>query len=89
VDGTFNENREEFKVIYDELMYKNDEYFVLGDFEAYRKAQSETQSRYQDSAKWAESMLINIACSGYFSSDRTVQEYVRDIWHIGTMKKRD
>ncbi len=82
VDGSLHPNRDEFRIIYDELIYKNDEYFVLADFEAYCKAQEEVQRRYQDRHAWAKSCLINIAKSGYFSSDRTIKNYVEDIWHI-------
>lgn len=77
---------EEFKVIYEELMFKNDEYFVLKDFEAYRLAQEEVQRRYADKKGWARTMLVNIANSGFFSSDRTVQEYSDEIWEIRPLK---
>ncbi len=82
IDGTLCDNKNEFKIIYDELIYKNDEYFVLGDFEAYRLAQEEIQRRYKNKNEWAKSCLVNIAKSGYFSSDRTIANYIDDIWHI-------
>ncbi len=82
VDGSLHPNKNEFKIIYDELMYKNDEYFVLGDFDAYCRAQEEVQRKYANKNEWAKSALINIAKSGYFSSDRTIANYVDDIWHI-------
>lgn len=82
VDGSLHENKDEFRLIYDELLYKNDEYFVLADFKSYCKAMVEVQSRYKDKSNWAKSCLVNIAKSGYFSSDRTIQNYVDDIWHI-------
>ncbi len=81
IDGSLSPNKDEFKIIYDELLYKNDEYFVLADFKAYCKAQEEIQARYQNKEQWAKSCLINIAKSGYFSSDRTIKEYTDDIWH--------
>ncbi len=82
IDGSIHPNKNEFKIIYDELMYKNDEYFVLGDFNAYCEAQEEVQRRYKNKNEWAKSCLVNIAKSGYFSSDRTIADYVEEIWHI-------
>ena len=86
MDGTFHENREEFRVIFEELMNKNDEYFLLADFESYANAQSHVVELYQDRAKWARICLVNIAKSGFFSSDRTIEQYVEDIWHLDKVK---
>ena len=61
---------------------KGDEYFVLKDFDAYRKAQEEVDKAYRDRRGWAQKCLINIATSGIFCSDRSVQDYDRNIWHI-------
>lgn len=77
---------EQFRNIYNELFYKNDEYLVLKDFWAYAKAQEEICARYNDKAGWAKSCILNIANSGYFSSDRTIEEYVRDIWHLNKIE---
>lgn len=82
IDGTWSSNKEEFKIIYDELMFKNDEYLLLADFEAYKDIQSRIRKYYADRHLWAKMCLVNIAKSGYFSSDRTIDEYVRDIWHL-------
>ena len=82
IDGTWSQNKDEFKLIYDELMFKNDEYLLLADFDEYEKAQANIRKRYEDRSGWARMCLLNIAQSGYFSSDRTIEEYVRDIWHI-------
>ena len=82
LDGTWSENREDFRIIYDEILFKNDEYFVLADFDAYVKAQKEMAERYQHRYTWARSCLINIAQSCYFSSDRTIKEYAEEIWNI-------
>ena len=82
IDGSLHPNRDEFKLIYEELIYKNDEYFLLADFRAYDKAMQEVQRRYQDRKGWARTCLVNIAKSGYFSSDRTIQEYADQIWDI-------
>ena len=76
----------DFHIIYDEIKTKNDEYFLLADFDAYVKAQDEIERRYLDRSAWAKSCLINIAQSGYFSSDRTIEEYVNDIWKVKPLK---
>lgn len=81
-DGTFSEEKEDFRLVYNELMFKNDEYLLLPDFEAYAAAQKNIEKRYQDRSSWAKMCLINVAQSGYFSSDRTIQQYADDIWHI-------
>ena len=67
-------------------MNKNDEYFLLADFESYANAQRHVVELYQDRAKWARICLVNIAKSGFFSSDRTIEQYVEDIWHIKKCK---
>lgn len=82
VDGTFSPSREEFKMIFDELMSRNDEYFLLADFQSYVAAQERICALYQNRQKWARMCLVNIAKSGHFSSDRTIEDYVRDIWHL-------
>lgn len=88
-DGTWNANLDEFRMIFDELMYKNDEYLLLADFDSYVKAQEEIQRRYQDAAGWARSCLVNIAKSGYFTSDRTIQQYADEIWNIRPVRIDD
>jgi len=87
VDGTFHSSREEFRMIFDELMNRNDEYFLFADFEYYLKAQEEIDKLYQDRQKWSKMCLINIAKSGFFSSDRTIEDYVNDIWHLDRVKR--
>ena len=82
INGTWSNHHDDFRVIFDELLMKNDEYFVLADFDAYVKAQDEIERRYLDRSGWARSCLINIAKSGYFSSDRTIEEYASEIWDI-------
>ncbi len=86
MDGTFIDNREEFRVIFEELMNKNDEYFVLADYESYCQTQRKVRDLYQDRNRWARACLVNIAKSGFFSSDRTIQQYVDDIWHLEKLK---
>ncbi len=82
VDGTFEENRDCFRMIFDEIMYRNDEYFSLKDFYSYIDATFQTEEHYKNPLKWAKSALINIAHAGYFSSDRTIEQYVQDIWKL-------
>lgn len=86
LDGSWSEDREEFRAIYDELMYRNDEYLLLADFASYTEAQEEVERRYLDQKGWCRSMLINIAKSGYFSSDRTIKQYAEEIWDIHPVK---
>ncbi len=88
VDGTYApDNKDLFKEIYDSLMYgvegnRADQYYVLKDFAGYAKAQDDIDAAYRDSKGWAKKMLINIANSGKFSSDRTIKEYADEIWNI-------
>jgi len=82
MDGTFSQNIDEFKTIHDELMFRNDEYFLLADFREYVAAQEEVARRYMNKEYWARMCLVNIAQSGFFSSDRTIQEYADEIWKI-------
>lgn len=82
INGYWTGDEYEFRNIYDEIMTKNDEFFVLADFEAYVQAQEEISRRYLDRRAWAKSCLVNIARSGYFSSDRTIEEYANDIWNL-------
>ena len=72
----------DFRMLYEALLDRNDEYFVLKDFEPYCAAQKEIQRRYSDTKGWLHSSTVNIAHSGFFSSDRTIKEYAHDIWHI-------
>mgnify|MGYP003310375560 CR=1 FL=1 len=81
IDGTWKEGSY-FYNIFNEIMTKNDEFFILYDFESYREAQLKIQELYSDKTKWNTMCLMNVAKSGYFSSDRTIEEYVRDIWNL-------
>ena len=82
VDGTWNKNPDDFKTIYDDLLYRNDEYFLLEDYRSYCEAQHKISEMYQDRDEWIRKCLVNIATSGFFSSDRTIEDYNRDIWHL-------
>lgn len=86
VDGTFADDYEKFRMIFNEVMYHNDEYFILADFHNYDQARFETEKLYSNKLRWAKMCLINIANSGYFSSDRTIEEYNRDIWNMSKIK---
>lgn len=82
LDGTFSSVQDDFIDIYNDLIIRNDEYFVLADFAAYVKAHEHINALYSDRSAWARLCLLNIAKSAYFSSDRTILDYVRDVWHI-------
>lgn len=92
IDGTYNvDGMEIFREIYDSLMYgvegnKADQYYVLKDFAPYAKAQDAVDKAYRDKKGWAKKALINIATSGKFSSDRTIQQYADEIWNIKNTK---
>jgi starch phosphorylase len=73
-------------MIFDEVLNHGDQYFILADFDAYCEACDEADAYYSDKAKWAHACICNIAMSGYFSSDRTVEQYNKDIWHLSKFK---
>lgn len=81
INGFFQFSGQSYWNVYDALIQQNDEYFVLKDFASYMDAWSKLCALYDDSTLWQQKALVNIAKSGYFSSDRTIIEYVRDIWH--------
>ncbi|MGX1192433.1 glycogen/starch/alpha-glucan phosphorylase [Metabacillus sp. SLBN-84] len=81
-NGFFPDTEDEFEAIKDSLLYENDQYFVLRDFASYVDAQDQLEKAYQNQDKWLEKALLNIAHSGYFSSDRTIHEYADGIWDI-------
>ena len=87
INGTFSSDTEMFRDIYNSLLDKRnmprpDQYFILGDFRSYAEAQKRVEDAYKDEKRWAKMALLNTACSGKFTSDRTIQEYVDDIWHL-------
>ena len=77
---------DKFTIIFDEIMNKHDEYFILADFDAYVKAQEKIQELYQDKMHWNKMCLMNIANSGFFTSDRTIKSYAEEIWHLEKVK---
>ena len=88
VNGYYSpKNPELFREIYDSLLNTNssdraDTYFILKDFRSYAEAQEKVDKAYRDRAWWTKAAMLNVACSGKFTSDRTIQEYVDDIWHL-------
>lgn len=80
--GEFGLHNIEFKDIYYNILYHNDPYFVLKDFESYLEAHELAERAYRDRLTWLNMSVTNIAYSGKFSSDRTIQEYATDIWKI-------
>ncbi|MGL4372363.1 MAG: glycogen/starch/alpha-glucan phosphorylase, partial [Turicibacter sp.] len=81
VNGFLTPDTEEFRDIFNAVTHHGDEYFVLKDFDAYVRAQEIANQTYKNKDKWLEMAIINIARSGKFSSDRTIEEYRTDIWH--------
>ena len=92
VDGTYaNGNSEMYRDLYNSLLVKKgsdraDMYFILKDFRAYAEAQEKVEEAYRDKERWAKMALLNTACCGKFSSDRTIREYVEDIWKLDEVK---
>jgi len=87
INGTYSRDTELFRHLYNSLLNKlstskADTYFILKDFRSYAEAQRKVGIAYQDEAAWAESAILNVACSGKFTSDRTIQQYVDEIWHL-------
>ena len=88
INGFYMPNDPEmFRDLYNSLLNtqstaKADTYFILKDFKSYAEAQKRVEAAYRDEKGWARSAMINVARSGKFTSDRTIQEYVDDIWHL-------
>lgn len=92
VNGYYSpENPELFREIYNSLLDSNggeraDQYFILKDFRSYEAAQKRVEEAYKDQARWAKSAILNVASSGKFTSDRTIEEYAKEIWHLDKVK---
>ena len=88
INGFYAPNDPEmFREIYNSLLntYNSDRadtYFILKDFRPYAEAQKKVEEAYKDEKGWARSAILNTACSGKFTSDRTIQQYVDEIWHL-------
>ncbi|POP32609.1 glycogen/starch/alpha-glucan phosphorylase [Lactonifactor longoviformis] len=95
INGTFSpKDPERFRDLYNSLLNtkssdKPDTYFTLADFKSYAKAQEQVEAAYRDQRGWAKSAILNTASSGKFSSDRTIQEYVDEIWHLDKVVVED
>ncbi|MCR4790965.1 MAG: glycogen/starch/alpha-glucan phosphorylase [Treponemataceae bacterium] len=90
-DGTYDPSYQIFRELHDSLVYgiegnRADIYYVLADFDSYCQAQEKSSKEFADRKTWARKAILNIASSGKFSSDRTIEEYVRDIWHINKVR---
>ncbi len=81
IDGTYSEDKELFRPLYDTLV-KNDVYFTLKDFDSYAEAQKRVNVAYKDKVAWAQMAMLNTACAGKFSSDRTIEQYAQEIWKL-------
>ncbi len=88
INGTYSpQDPELFRPLYNSLLNtqssaKADTYFILKDFKAYAEAQHRIEEAYKDEAGWAKKAILNVACSGKFTSDRTIKQYVDEIWHL-------
>ena len=88
INGTFAPGDPElFRPLYNSLLNtqctaKADTYFILKDFKSYAEAQKRVEAAYRDEDNWAKSAILNVSCSGKFTSDRTIQQYVDEIWHL-------
>ncbi len=88
INGFYSpEDPELFRELYNSLLNtassdKADTYFILKDFRSYAEAQKRIEEKYKDEKGWARSVILNTACSGKFTSDRTIEEYVQDIWKL-------
>ena len=87
INGEYSRNTELFRDIYDSLLNtkssdRADTYFILADFKPYAEAQKKVEEAYRDQKRWARMAMLNMASCGKFTSDRTIQQYVDEIWHL-------
>ena len=87
INGTYSEDTELFRPLYNSLLNtlstsKADTYFILKDFKSYAAAQKRVEEAYIDKKRWAHMAMMNVACSGKFTSDRTIKQYVDEIWKL-------
>ncbi|MGL5514810.1 MAG: glycogen/starch/alpha-glucan phosphorylase, partial [Sporomusa sp.] len=82
VNNFFPVSGDEFRIHYDTFLHHGDKYFLLKDFAAYVDAQKRLADIYREKNRWQHMCLMNIAHSGWFSSDRTFAEYAADIWEM-------
>ena len=94
INGYYCKNDPEmFRDLYNSLLNtqvssRADTYFILKDFKSYAEAQKKVEEAYKDEKRWAKMAILNTACSGKFTSDRTIQEYVDEIWHLDKVTLR-
>ncbi|MCD8132613.1 MAG: glycogen/starch/alpha-glucan phosphorylase [Clostridiales bacterium] len=92
INGFYSPSHTElFRKLYNSLLNTEntqyaDTYFCLKDFRSYAQAQERVEQAYRDETRWAKMAMSQVACVGKFSSDRTIQEYVDDIWHLDKIK---
>ena len=92
INGFYAKNDPDlFRDLYNSLLNtqvtsRADTYFILKDFRAYAEAQEKVEAEYKKTSEWAKKAILNVAASGKFSSDRTIKEYVDDIWHLDRVK---
>ena len=92
VNGFYSpENPELFRELYNSLLESNgydraDQYFILKDFRSYEEAHKKVDAAYKNQEEWAKSAMLNVANVGKFSSDRTIEEYAKEIWHLEKLK---
>ena len=88
MEGTYSHgDHNMYKNLYNSLLNtqctdRADTYFILKDFRSYAEAQKKVEEAYRDQQRWSKMAMLNTACSGKFSSDRTIEEYVDDIWKL-------
>ena len=88
INGEYSGNdREMFRDLYNSLLNtqcsdRADTYFILADFKSYAEAQKRVEEAYRDETRWARMAMLNVASCGKFTSDRTIQEYVDEIWKL-------
>ena len=87
INGTYSNDTELFREIYNSLLTGNggdkaDVYFILADFRSYAEAQKRVEAAYRDQAGWARKAMMNTACCGKFTSDRTIEQYAKEIWNL-------
>ncbi len=81
INGFYSEDTEMFRDLYDSLI-KEDVYFTLKDFDSYCEAHKKIDEAYRDEKRWAKMAMLNTACAGKFSSDRTIEQYAQEIWNL-------
>ena len=86
INGMYSsDDPDRFRDLYDSLI-NEDEYFILKDFASYVEAHRKIDTLYRDEKNWAKMVMLNTACSGKFSSDRTIEEYAKEIWNLKKVK---